>query len=436
MVRAGYKQTEVGEIPEDWGVESFGDLVNYTKGFAFKSSEYAGHGIRVIRVSDTTYSSINDEGAVYVSKNVENIYKKWRIKENDLIFSTVGSKPPMYDSLVGKAILVTKEHNGSLLNQNAVIIRSKKFSREFQILLLNNFRTARYIRYIEIIFRGNANQASITLEDLFNYKIPLPAYLEEQKAIAKALSDVDELIVSLEKLIAKKREIKTATMQQLLTGKKRLAGFGEGKGYQQTEIGEIPEDWKLSTFANACSYINDGTHHTPKYVDNGVPFFSVENVTANEFSNTKFITKTEHEKLIVRCKPERGDILLTRIGTLGKTKLIDWDVDASIYVSLALLKLKDFIDPSFVYAYTKSNQFVYDLEKLSLTNATPQKINMAEIGLIPIPFPEDTDEQIGIAKIIIELEDEIGCMNKQLEKTKVIKQGMMQELLTGKTRLL
>jgi len=71
--------------------------------------------------------------------------------------------------------------------------------------------------------------------------------ITEQKAIAKALSDVDELIASLEKLITKKRDIKTATMQQLLTGKKRLPGFGEGKGYKQTELGEIPEDWKIIT---------------------------------------------------------------------------------------------------------------------------------------------------------------------------------------------
>ena len=97
----------------------------------------------------------------------------------------------------------------------------------------------------------------------------------------------------------------------------------------------IPSDWEIKTLNDLCISINDGTHHTPKYVENGIPFFSVENVTMNNFKNTKNISHEAHSKLIERCKPEKGDILLTRIGTLGETKLIDWDINASIYVSLA-----------------------------------------------------------------------------------------------------
>jgi type I restriction enzyme S subunit len=181
--------------------------------------------------------------------------------------------------------------------------------------------------------------------------------LEEQRSIAQALSDVDALIAALDKAIAKKRAIKTATMQQLLTGKKRLPGFGEGKGYKESAIGVIPEDWQVYNLRELCSAIVDGTHYTPSYVSDGVPFYSVENVTADDFENTKFISNEEHSRLIRRCKPEKGDLLLTRIGSLGATKLIDWDIDASIYVSLALLKLNEKAYPTYVYAYSKSKQF-------------------------------------------------------------------------------
>lgn len=154
-------------------------------------------------------------------------------------------------------------------------------------------------------------------------------------------------------------------MQQLLTGKKRLPGF-DG-------------EWEVKKLGELCSFIGDGTHYTPKYVDNGVPFYSVENVVANNFSDVKHITIEEHKSLIKRCKPETGDILMTRIGTLGITKLIDWDIDASIYVSLALLKPNSAIESSYLYSYTKSDQFVEDVKKRALTNASPQKINMGEI---------------------------------------------------------
>src|SRR5690606_29891416 len=160
-------------------------------------------------------------------------------------------------------------------------------------------------------------------------------------------------------------------MQELLTGKKRLPGFGG--------------EWEKKTLGEICNAIMDGTHFTPTYVNDGIPFYSVENVTADNFKNTKFITYQEHSRLIKRCKPEKGDILMTRIGSLGDTKLIDWDVNASIYVSLALLKVnKQAIDANYLYCYTKSRQFRKDVELRSLLNAIPQKINMGDISGVPI----------------------------------------------------
>ena len=163
-------------------------------------------------------------------------------------------------------------------------------------------------------------------------------------------------------------------MQQLLTGKKRLPGFSG--------------EWEQQRLTELCVSITDGTHRTPKYVDDGIPFYSVENVIADNFAHTKFITQREHDELIRRCKPEKGDILLTRIGAIGATKLIDWDVNASIYVSLALLsKINSRIDNRFLYFYTKTFEFLGGLENLSLVNAIPPKINMEEIGKAVVRFP-------------------------------------------------
>ena len=236
-LKPGYKLTEMGVIPEDWDIFEIGNIIDYTKGFAFKSDDYQSDGVRIIRVSDTTFDSIKDANQIYINSDKAYLYHKWALKEYDLIISTVGSKPPIYDSMVGKVIIIGKQYKGALLNQNAVLFRSKQGKIHKQILLLNHFRMKRYLEYIESIFRGNANQASITLNDLFHFQLALPRKDVEQQAIATALSDIDALITSLDQLIAKKRDIKQATMQQLLTGKTRLSGFS-GK-WEMKRLGEI-----------------------------------------------------------------------------------------------------------------------------------------------------------------------------------------------------
>ena len=252
--------------------------------------------------------------------------------------------------------------------------------------------------------------------------VPLPPPAEQQ-AIAEALSDVDGLLAALERLIDKKRSIRQAAMQQLLTGKTRLPGFNAEEGWTVFELQEL------------CTQIVDGTHFTPNYTTDGVPFYSVENVTANDFANVKYISVDDYGLLNRRCNPERGDILLTRIGSLGDTKLIDWDVHASIYVSLALLKLGKRADPEYFYQYTKCAQFLSDVESRSLVNATPRKINMRDIGTIPISVPPTKHEQGAIAAILSDMDKEIDALKERRDKARAIKQGMMQALLTGRVRL-
>jgi type I restriction enzyme S subunit len=255
-VREGYKKTEVGVIPEDWECAELGELIQYVKGFAFKSKDYTESGIRIIRVSDTTYNSIKDECAVYMDISRAREFDEWKLYKNDIILSTVGSKPPMFDSLVGKAILVSKKYEGALLNQNAVILRSKKVNQK---LIYNNLKRQNYIKYIETIFRGNANQASITLNDLFKFQFALPIDPIEQQAITEALSDVDDLISSLTKLINKKKSIMQGAMQELLTGKKRLDGFSGD--WDEIKLGMI-------------SKINTGKKNNDDKVPDGIyPFF-------------------------------------------------------------------------------------------------------------------------------------------------------------------
>ena len=178
-----------------------------------------------------------------------------------------------------------------------------------------------------------------------------------------------------------------------------------------------------------------GTHQTPKYVENGIPFYSVENVTSNNFVLTKFISFEEHAILTKQYRIEKGDILMTRIGSIGVCKYVDWDVNASFYVSLALIKCRDTIDAKFLSMYSNSKEFSKEISIRSLLTAIPQKINLQPISDIRLVVPRDIEEQRAIATVLFDLDEEIRKLEEKYEKYTSIKQGMMEQLLTGKIRL-
>jgi type I restriction enzyme S subunit len=202
------------------------------------------------------------------------------------------------------------------------------------------------------------------------------------------------------------------------------------QGYKQTDLGLIPIDWEVKTLGE-IAVIRDGTHQTPTYVDYGVPFYSVESVTNNNFTNTKFITEEAHKILTKTFKIEKGDILMTRIGSIGDCKLIDWDVNASFYVSLALLKIKSNYLASYISHYSKSASFQKETEINSLQSAIPRKINLGPISNIRVLIPTNA-EQTAISTALSNIDELITQTEKLIEKKKAIKQGVMQELLKPK----
>ncbi len=204
-------------------------------------------------------------------------------------------------------------------------------------------------------------------------------------------------------------------------------------GYQQTEVGVIPEEWEVRLLGEVAT-IRDGTHQTPKYVPAGIPFFSVEHVTSGDFRNTKFISEQEHRFLTRSFKIEKGDILMTRIGSIGDCKLIDWDVDASFYVSLALLKICHGHSAAYIAHYSKTASFQKEVELHSLQSAIPKKINLGPISNVRIALPPPP-EQCTIAEALSDVDRLLGGLDRLIAKKCDLKQAATQQLLTGQTRL-
>lgn len=424
--QTGYKASEQGMIPQDWDVVELGSVAEIQRGASprpidspiwFSQSSNVGW----LRISDVTKSE------KYLYNTIQNLSEEGiknsrYVAKDSLIMSICAT--------VGKPIINRKD---ICIHDGFVVFRNPQFDIEFMFYVLQEYESK----------WGNQGQTGSQMNlntDLIKNKIVCLPPFSEQTAIATALSDTDALISSLQTLIAKKKAIKLSAMQNLLSGKIRLPEFaqrpdGSPKTTHQTEQGLLPEDWEVVELGKLTTFINDGTHHTPQYVDSGIPFYSVENITNNDFNNVKYISVEEHNKLIKRCKPEEGDLLLTRIGTIGLTKLIDWNICASIYVSLALLKFKEGVNVKYIYEYSKSNLFKNEISKRALLNATPPKINMDQISKIRILIPKSTTEQTAIAQLLSDMDAEIEALECRLKKTQALKQGMMQALLSGKIRL-
>jgi type I restriction enzyme S subunit len=204
-------------------------------------------------------------------------------------------------------------------------------------------------------------------------------------------------------------------------------------GHKKTDLGVIPGNWEFTRLGDIAT-ISDGTHQTPKYVPNGIPFYSVEHVTSGDFKNTKFISEKEHQFLTRFSKIEKGNILMTRIGSIGDCKLIDWDVNASFYVSLALLKIDKNNDPSYIVQYSNSSFFKKEVELNSLQSAIPKKINLGPISNVRVLLPPLLEQQ-AISEVLSDVDELIDSLDALIDKKCNLKQATMQQLLTRETRL-
>ena len=205
--------------------------------------------------------------------------------------------------------------------------------------------------------------------------------------------------------------------------------MSEEKLVPKLRFNGFDDEWTLSKLKEICM-VQDGTHSTPNYTEQGIPFYSVENITNNV--PPKFISKEEHEKLIKRCKPQLGDILVTRIGTLAESKVIDWDEEFSIYVSLALLSdIK--INSNYLNTYIQSPFYRSDFLSKSLLIAVPPKINLSDLETTVVKYPTRS-EQEEIAKFFSIIDAKIKLLEDKLQAYNDFKKYLMQQIFTQKLR--
>ncbi len=305
-----------------------------------------------------------------------------------------------------------------------------KFNLHQRAYALKDFSCSGQFVYYSMLHRSTllsqkavqSTVLSLRLPILQDFPIEIPKKPEEQQKIASCLSSLDELIAAHKDKLDALKDHKKGLLQNLFPQ--------EGETVPKVRFPDFEGDgeWIETSLSEISPSIFDGTHQTPKYTDDGIPFFSVENIVSG--TKNKFISREDYIEATKKNKPEEGDVLVTRIGSIGIPKVVDWDYEFSIYVTLAVIKKSDQFISQYLASYIQSSRFQKEILRRSLLKAAPQKINMNELRECEILLPPDEDkqEQQKIASCLSALDELITAQQEKIDELQQHKKGLMQGL--------
>jgi type I restriction enzyme S subunit len=430
--KPGYKQTEVGPIPQDWEVRRLAEITDPQRPISYgivQTGANVPNGIPCLRVVDINEGQISKLDLITTTKEISDAYRRTVLRAGDLVM-------PLRGKVGDVAIIDADLEDANLTRGVALIAVQPSWHGPFVQQFISWSATR---RRLEQTMNGSALQ-EIPIATMRSFQIGLPPSSEEQRAIAAALSDADEWIASLDRLIAKKRDIKQAAMQQLLTGKTRLPGFQSKSGFKQTEVGKIPHDWELIPFSDLMSFRN-GLNAGREAYGRGTPFINVLEVISNtilEFDDIPGKISAGANALFL-YEVKSGDILFNRTSeTQDEVGLAAVYLDSRTVVFGGFVIRARIISPHLDPRFSAYALRAPTIRKQIISRG--QGAVRANVGqgdlkkiLFPLPPPE---EQRAIAEALSDIEAELAAFQAKREKARSIKQGMMQELLTGRVRLI
>lgn len=421
-VPPGYKRTEVGMIPEDWNDVSVSELANVKGGKRLPK----GHSLiesptpyPYIRVADLLPGKVDGENIKFVPEKAFHSIQNYRIYKNDLFISVAGTL-----GLVGA---IPGYLDGANLTENADRITDIECDRDYLMYWLMSEPIQKVIESIRTV----GAQPKLALGRIANFQIAIPSTLDEQRAIATALSDADALIESLERLIAKKRAIKQAGMQQLLTGQTRLPGFtGEWK---TKRLGDHVAFLKTGTSSRAeltssgsVAYLHYGDIHVGASVMLNPNAVSVPHIAASKVCH---VDKLAPGDLVFVDASEDLDGVGKSVEIIGVPK---GGMVAGLHTIAARFD-KDVLADGFKAYLQFCPRFIGILRRLA-AGTKVLATNRQHIASVELRLP-GTSEQNAIATVLSDMDTEIEALERRRDKARQIKQGMMHQLLTGRVRL-
>ncbi|MBP7468451.1 MAG: restriction endonuclease subunit S [Thauera sp.] len=413
-VKPGYKRTEVGVIPEEWHIVPLKDIAETSSGTTPSRSlldryfrQGKNHWVKTLDLNNSELWA-TDECVTDVA-----------LTETSLRIYPVGTVLiAMYGGFnqIGRTGLLRIP---AAVNQAITAVQPDATLFPAYLLATLNFR----VEHWKSVASSSRKDPNITSQDIREFPIPLPP-LAEQRAIATALSDVDALLAQLDRLIAKKRDIKQAAMQQLLTGKTRLPGFdGEWQDIRLREIATF----RTGPFGSAL--------HKSDYTFDGVPVINPMHIIDGRLVPTESMSVTESAAQgLSEFRLRENDLVIGRRGEMGRCAVVKRDNDEWLCgTGSMIVRTIGSVDPSYLQRVLASPAVVSAIEESSV-GSTMTNLNQKVLGSITVPLPA-LEEQTAISTLLSDLDAELTALEARRDKTRALKQGMMQELLTGRTRL-
>lgn len=414
-VKPGYKQTEVGLIPNDWRLVNLGEVCSIFgrigfRGYTVNDIVQPGQGAISISPSNITNDRIDFTRSTYISFYKYEESPEIKIFNGDIVLVKTGST-------FGKTAIVKNLSEKATLNPQLVVIKKLKVDNRFLSYMMS-FRTIQ--DQISSTIVGGA-LPTLSQRQVAQFKLPVPPSEAEQVAIAEALSDADAHIETLEQLAVKKRYLKQGAMQALPTGKRRPPGFEVKSGFKQTEAGEVPKDWNVTSLGSLCDIVagrdlvkddfSSSSDHRHEF-----PIYSNALTDKGLYGYSKTF-QFEANKITVTARGDIGHAAYrnSRFCAIGR---------------LLVLSSKRECDLRFV------TEFINNFVEFAFESTGVPQLTAPQISKYTVALPPTKAEQEGIATILSDMDSEISALRAELSKGRNIKQGIMQDLVTGRIRLI
>ena len=390
---------------DNWDVEKliniFGTIRNAFVGTA--TPYYVENGNFYLESNNVKNGKINYNSQIFVN---DEFYEKQRdkwLKTNDIVMVQSGH--------VGHTAVIPEELNNTAAHALIVFTDYKK---EVNPHFLNyQFQSNGKRKELDLISTGNTIK-HILASEMKNFKMDFPTS-EEQYAIGSLFRNLDDLLASYKDNLANYQSLK-ATMLSKMFPK-------AGQTVPEIRLDGFEGEWEIRKLSEV-SDVYDGTHQTPNYTESGVKFLSVENISTLE--SEKYISEEDFEKDF-KVFPEFGDVLMTRIGSIGVPNIVKTNEKIAFYVSLALLKPKKETNSLFMKSSIESNPFQEELWKKTLHIAFPKKINKNDISQSTIKCPS-YEEQQAIGSYFSNLDNLINSHQDKISQLETLKKKLLQDM--------
>ncbi|MHB8792898.1 MAG: restriction endonuclease subunit S [Thermoleophilia bacterium] len=395
-LKPGYKQTKVGVIPEHWDAGYLGEKTKKVgSGITPTGGEriYKNEGRPFLRSQNVGWGQLLLEDIAFISDEIHETFKATEIEADDVFLNITGAS-------IGRSALADARVVRGNVNQHVCIIRTKQ--EQLHPRFLNYFLLSSVGQQQIDSFQTGGNRQGLNFGQIRSFRLPIPP-LPEQEAIATTLSDVGALIESLDNLIAKKRDIKQAAMQQLLSGKLRLPGFSE--------------DWEIKRLGDICGRVTTG---------------KLDANASIEDAEYPFFTCAKEHFFIDRYAFDADALLVSGNGAnVGYVHHYKGKFNAyqRTYV------LTDF-NAETLYLKQVLDEYLRQRIRTEVNAGNTPYIKMDTLTNMSVVLPSSREEQAAIAALLSDMEAEVAGLESKRDKTHALKQGMMQELLTGRTRLI